>query len=232
MKKSKFQIGQTVTVIDKCHRYPYYDKMAEIMRLTNWSPNGPMQNGGIATIVAVELHPDSYTKTYLYGVQLPCGGQVIIGEGGLQLSTNDIIKINRDTLNSYWDAATMSQREYINKHFQLDGTTTVDAIIKLHSIACDTWKGIIKTNHPDCFPVTKSAIELAVEKAGTPNYSGFLNVKILDDLILVKLPTANKEWSLTAFEWVIKFCKENPSSYPVHRNGHNNADYLYIQWNA
>ena len=31
---------------------------------------------------------------------------------------------------------------------------------------------------------------------------------------------------------IINIHAENPTSYPVHRNGHNNADYLYIQWNA
>jgi hypothetical protein len=146
------------------------------------------------------------------------------------MNTNKTIQISRSLLNEYYEAATMDQREFINNHFKIDGTTTVESIVKLHNIACDTWKGIIKDNHPECFPVTKSAIELAVEKAGEPSYSG-CNVKIEDDHILVKLPTANKEWSLEAFEWVMKFCNENPSSYPVHRNEHNNNDYLYIQWN-
>jgi hypothetical protein len=141
-----------------------------------------------------------------------------------------IIKISRTLLNEYYEAATASQREFINDNFKIDGTTTVESIIRLHKIACDAWKLTIKANHPECFPVTKSAIELAVEKAGDPNY-GVCNVKIEDNLILVKLPTSNKEWSLAAFEWVIKFCKENPTSYPVHRSAHDNTDYLYIQWN-
>jgi hypothetical protein len=146
------------------------------------------------------------------------------------VDTNKRIKISRTLLNEYYEAATASQREFINDNFTIDGTTTVTSIIGLHNIACNEWKPIIKDNHPECFPVTKSSIELAVEKAGNPNFSG-CNVKIEDDLILVELPTANKEWSFVAFKWVIKFCKENPTSYPVHREGHNNADYLYIQWN-
>jgi hypothetical protein len=147
------------------------------------------------------------------------------------MDTNKRIKISRTLLNEYYEAATASQREFINDNFTIDGTTTVESIIGLHNIACDTWKPIIKDNHPECFPVTKSAIELAVEKAGNPNCQG-CTLKIENDLILVKLPTANKEWSFAAFEWVMKFCNENPTSYPVHRNGHNNTDYLYIQWNA
>ena len=146
------------------------------------------------------------------------------------VETNKTIQISRTLLNEYYEAATMAQQEFINTHFKIDGTTTVASIIGLHNIACNEWKSIIKANHPDCFPVTKSAIELAVEKAGNPNYSG-CNVKIEDDHILVKLPTANKDWSFAAFEWVIKFCKKNPRSYPVHRNEHNTTDYLYIQWN-
>jgi hypothetical protein len=146
------------------------------------------------------------------------------------MDTNKTIQISRTLLNEYYEAATVSQREFINAHFKIDGTTTVESIIGLHNIACDTWKLIIKANHPDCFPVTKSAIELAVEKACNPDYSG-CTVKIENDLILVKLPTANKEWSIAAFEWVIIFCNENPRSYPVHRNEHNTTDYLYIQWN-
>jgi len=146
------------------------------------------------------------------------------------MDTNKRTKISRTLLNEYYEAATMFQREFINENFTIDGTTTVASIIGLHNIACREWKPIIKANHPDCFPVTKSAIELAVEKAGDPNHS-VCNVKIEDDLILVNLPTANKEWSLAAFRWVIKFCNENPNSYPVHRNEHNTTDYLYIQWN-
>jgi hypothetical protein len=146
------------------------------------------------------------------------------------METNKTIKISRELLNEYYEAATSSQRDFINDNFTINGTTTVESIIGLHNLACDAWKLTIKDNHPQCFPTTKSAIELAVEKAGDPNYLG-CNVQIEGNHILVYLPTANKEWSLSAFEWVIKFCKENPTSYPVHRNEHNNTDYLYIQWN-
>ena len=142
------------------------------------------------------------------------------------MDTNKTIRISRELLNEYFEAATSSQRDFINDNFTINGTTTVESIIGLHNLACDTWKNIIKENHPNCFPTTKSPIELAVEKAGKPSYSG-CNVKIENDLILVGLPNANKEWSFAAFEWVIKFCEENPRCYPVHKDAH----YLYIQWN-
>ncbi len=147
------------------------------------------------------------------------------------MDTTKTIQISRELLNQYYDAATASQKEFINARFKIDGTTTVESIIGLHKIACNAWKDIIKLSHPNCFPTAKTAIELAVEKAGNPNHSG-CTVKIEGKHILVKLPNANSDWSFAAFEWVMKFCKENPTSYPVHRNGHNNTDYLYIQWNA
>ena len=146
------------------------------------------------------------------------------------MDTNKTIRISRELLNEYYEASTIGQKEFINEHFKIDGTTTVESIIGLHNRACDTWKDIIKLSHPNCFPTAKTAIELAVEKAGDPNYSG-CTAKIEGNHILVKLPNANSDWSFAAFKWVMKFCKENPSSYPVHRDGHNNADYLYIQWN-
>jgi hypothetical protein len=146
------------------------------------------------------------------------------------VDTNKRIKISRTLLTEYYEAATASQREFINDNFTIDGTTTVESIIGLHNIACDTWKNIIKENHPECFPTAKTAIELAVEKAGKPNYD-MCKVKIQDNLILVDLPNANTEWSFAAFEWVMKFCKENPQAHPVHYPKNNNADYLYIQWN-
>jgi hypothetical protein len=62
------------------------------------------------------------------------------------------IQISRTLLNEYFDAATMSQQEYLTKHFKLDGTTTDEAIRGLCELACNTWKPKIKANHPECFP--------------------------------------------------------------------------------
>ena len=145
------------------------------------------------------------------------------------MDTAKTIQIARHLLNDYYNASTTIQKQFINDNFKIDGTTTVEAIIGLHDLACDRWKDTIKRNHPECFPVTKTAIELAVEKAGLPDYSG-CNVKIKGNLILVDLPGANTRWSFAAFEWVMKFCKENPQCYPIHKNENNNTDYLYIQW--
>lgn len=67
------------------------------------------------------------------------------------LDPNKEIKIGRDLLNQYYDAATKEQRGYINDNFKVDGTTTVQGIIGLHDIACSMWKPKIKQNHPECF---------------------------------------------------------------------------------
>lgn len=62
------------------------------------------------------------------------------------------IQIHRTLLNEYYEAATTPQREYLTKHFKLDGTTTDEAIRGLYELACYGWKPKIKANHPDCFP--------------------------------------------------------------------------------
>ena len=62
------------------------------------------------------------------------------------------IQISRTLLNDYYEAATKEQKEYMSKHFKLDGTTTDEAIRGLYELACNKWKPHIKANHPDCFP--------------------------------------------------------------------------------
>ena len=62
------------------------------------------------------------------------------------------IQISRTLLNEYYDAATTPQREYLTKHFKLDGTTTDEAIRGLYELACNKWKPHIKANHSECFP--------------------------------------------------------------------------------
>ncbi len=72
-----------------------------------------------------------------------------------EFNNNTQIKIPSDTLFSYFKAATDIQKEYLTKHFQLDGSTTVEAIKGLYNIAYMEWKPKIKANHPDCFKEDK-----------------------------------------------------------------------------
>ena len=62
------------------------------------------------------------------------------------------IQISRTLLNEYYEAATKEQKEYMSKHFKLDGTTTDEAIRGLYELACNKWKPHIKANHSECFP--------------------------------------------------------------------------------
>ena len=62
------------------------------------------------------------------------------------------IQIPHSLLIEYYEASTTPQREYLTKHFKLDGTTTDEAIRGLYELACGGWKPKIKANHPDCFP--------------------------------------------------------------------------------
>ena len=69
-----------------------------------------------------------------------------------QTTMSKSIRISRELLNEYYNAATTPQKEYLTEHFKLDGTTTVEAIRGLHDMACGGWKPKIKKNHPNCFP--------------------------------------------------------------------------------
>ena len=62
------------------------------------------------------------------------------------------IQIPHSLLIEYYEAATTPQKEYLTKHFKLDGTTTDEAIRGLYELACGGWKPKIKANHPECFP--------------------------------------------------------------------------------
>jgi hypothetical protein len=152
-KQFKFQIGDRVVVSDCGQQYSSYDTMALKMGLNKWNSNrtNSVNNGVVATIVARNVHDDE--RVLLYGIESLAGTQHVMSENGLRLrEESNTIKISREILNGYWDAATTEQREYINKHFQLDGTTTVDAIKGLRNIACDKWEKIIMSNHPEVFP--------------------------------------------------------------------------------
>lgn len=239
--KTNFKIGDKVTITDGGCIYTTYEEMAERMNLTKWKRNPNFNsdscNGNTGVIVSIQTC--TYHDNILAGVDLG-EEEIIINFIGLEqfktllktpiMDIKKSIKISRHLLNDYYNASTIIQKQFINDNFKIDGTTTVESIIGLHNLACDTWKNTIKENHPECFPVTKTAIELAVEKAGKPDFS-MCNVKIKRDLILVELPSANSQWSFAAFEWAMKFCKEYPQCYPIHKNENNNTDYLYIQWN-
>lgn len=106
-------------------------------------------------------HPDG---SYYYGKSVShlksnhrfCYYQEITIEQFRQITNSKpmskTIQISRTLLNEYYEAATLPQKEYLTKHFKLDGTTTDEAIRGLYHLACGNWKPKLKSNHPECFP--------------------------------------------------------------------------------
>jgi hypothetical protein len=41
------------------------------------------------------------------------------------------------------------------------------------------------------------------------------------------LPHANKEWTFGVWKWVMDFCKEYPSCYPIHAEDYN-GKWVYV----
>lgn len=64
-------------------------------------------------------------------------------------------EISHKLLIEYYEASDHNQKKYINRNFTIGGTTTKEAIVGLHDIACNKWKAKIKSNHPDCFEEEK-----------------------------------------------------------------------------
>jgi hypothetical protein len=122
------------------------------------------------------------------------------------------IQISRTLLNEYYEAATSPQREYLTKHFKLDGTTTDEAIRGLYQLACDTWKPRIKSNHPECFPEGSKYFDFS----SRPTVRGIVSDDVADSLgmrhnfIQVRNSTENPEthyrsfYLTTDYNWELK----------------------------
>jgi hypothetical protein len=73
---------------------------------------------------------------------------------------------------------------------------------------------------------TKNRLEAAVDLFGRKVYFKY-EVEIENGFIKVPLPNANTEWTLAAFHWAEKFCKEYPTCYPKHHSEYS-YNFLYI----
>lgn len=91
------------------------------------------------------------------------------------------IQISRTLLNEYYEAATIPQREYLTKHFKLDGTTTDEAIRGLCELACIDWKPKIKANHPECFPEENKHFDFS-QFANKSHCDGVVSDNVADTL--------------------------------------------------
>jgi hypothetical protein len=172
---------------------------------------------------------------YTIGNLYQLGGRYFKGDGFYTISDDRGLE-NGHNLYKFRKAIP----EEILKHFKIKtkdmNKFEVDKafIIEAHAVACDSWKRKIELKFPDLFDKKKQALE-AIEKVGNViHYDQRITVKekLYDNnmtpMIRVPLPTANKEWSLEAFEYVSKFVKAYPNSYPLHDDKVNNVKELII----
>lgn len=80
--------------------------------------------------------------------------RLVLKEGNMKTKKETPIKISRSLVNTYYEAATDTQKAYIVEHIKIDGSTTVEAIKGLYDIACHNWKPKIEANHPEVFKST------------------------------------------------------------------------------
>ena len=130
------------------------------------------------------------------------------------------IQISRKLLNEYYDAATTPQKEYMSKHFKLDGTTTDEAIRGLYELACYGWKPIIKANHSECFPEDSKYFDFSkydshqIMKPGASEALGFGENS--DPIqIRVALPESESTYQYKGF-WL-----NNKYDWELVRDNHN-----------
>lgn len=95
------------------------------------------------------------------------------------------IKIPHSLLVEYYNAATTLQKEYLSKHFKLDGTTTDEAIRGLHEFACSGWKPKIKANHPECFPEDSKYFDFS-KHTNLHGYHNIVSNSVADSLGLCR----------------------------------------------
>ena len=112
------------------------------------------------------------------------------------------IQISRELLNEYYEASTTPQREYLTKHFKLDGTTTDEAIRGLYEMACGKWKPKIKANHPDCFPEDSKYFDFS-EHTNQHGYDNIVSYDVAHSLGLcrsfIQVRCSNTEYGNRAF---------------------------------
>lgn len=86
-------------------------------------------------------------------------------------------------------------------------------IREIYNAASSEWKKKLKEKFPGMF---KSTIEKAVLSVRGGKVYDHFDVKVLLNFILIPLPNANREWTISAFEWMKEFVEKYPYSYPIH----------------
>lgn len=140
MKENKFKIGDKVRLINK--GYLTSNSIGYEGIITNTCSRGEK----------------SYYKldNQFWDWSLESDLELVLKENNMDIDKKQTpIKIHSDLVFTYFKAADDIQKIYINNHFQLDGSTTVEAIKGLYDIACEGWKPKIKANHPEVFKEDK-----------------------------------------------------------------------------
>jgi hypothetical protein len=124
------------------------------------------------------------------------------------------IQITHSLLIEYYKAATTHQKEYLNIHFKLDGTTTDEAIRGLYDLACWDWKPRIKKNHPDCFPEDSKYFDFS-NRVDDKGVKGIVSNEVADslgmkhDFIQIRSNDYNQETHYCSFYLTIPTKKQS-----------------------
>lgn len=139
--------------------FPHFNKLQGLPQNNGWSSNNTYHiNDYCLTFDGIkhDSNHKSYTQlTSFTEISFEDFKRLVLKEETMDTNStkeeNKVIKISETLLFTYYNASQPHQKEYLTKHFQLDGSTTVGSIKGLYELACPDWKPKIKANHPDCF---------------------------------------------------------------------------------
>lgn len=98
------------------------------------------------------------------------------------------------------------------KTFKVDEQFIKDA----HSAASSTWKEILEKEFPQVFK--KETFLDTIYRAVDKKPYNYLknNIFIQNGYLAVRMPAANREWSMENFAFINDVCTKFPEAYPVH----------------
>jgi len=124
----------------------------------------------------------------------------------------------------------MPTKRAVNKNF-VKVTLSVDFIKSAHDAACAKWKLKLEDLFPEILKKSrKEKIQELVESMN-PGLDGIpAKVLVSQDggYVFVPLPHANKDWTLSSYKFVQKFCEKYPETYLVHGPDYVNSTTLGI----
>lgn len=93
---------------------------------------------------------------------------------------------------------------------------------------CSTAKATLETLFPECFIKTGfEGFDMKGLDKSIPYSFGEKPIRT-ENYIKVPLPNANNKWSIGAFEWAIKFTKQNEGTYISHSKDFD-YNFIYIK---